>query len=272
MRITCEYCGALIDTEKASHNCCPNCGASFENNKQFQESNEQQKEFDQYMLEQERIETEEKRLRLEKQKQTLNFQKQNQNTVKAMRIGCIIPIFIVVGIIFLTVIGTMFDIFDTQKDMINNIQDEYEVNINEGKMYLDDEEKITVNFNEEAISQRAKVVINKCETYHYPYKKPPEGYVYVRVHFTVTNTFIESVYMFNEIYATYEIDDTIQEAETPTINSSDLGTKLKNGELRQGMSKQGWCYFTVPENTKFVVHCDNNVDIIIKPENILEGE
>ena len=98
MRITCEYCGALIDTEKASHNCCPNCGASFENNKQFQESNEQQKELDQYMLEQERIETEEKRLRLEKQKQTLNFQKQNQNTVKAMRIGCIIPIFIVVGI------------------------------------------------------------------------------------------------------------------------------------------------------------------------------
>ena len=139
-------------------------------------------------------------------------------------------------------------------------------------MYLDDEKKITVNFNEEAISQRATVVIDKYESYYYPYRKPADGYIYVRVRFTVTNTFTEPFYMFDEIYATYEKDGVIQEAEIPTISSDDLGTKLKGGELRNGMSKQGWCYFTVPIDSQFIVHCDNNVDIVIKPENISKGE
>ena len=268
MKITCEYCGAMIDTSKASLNCCPNCGASFEHNKQLKEGNEQQKEFDKYMLEQERIETEEKRIRLEKQKQALNFQKQGQNTAKVIRIGCIIPVFIIVGLIFCVVIGTMFDIFDTQKDIVNNMDNGYEVDINEGKMFLKDETPLSVSFNETATFQRTTIIADKCEVYNYPWTKPQEGYMYIRVHIIVTNTFTEPIDMFNEVYATYEKDGIQEEAESPTISSDDLGTKLKSGEIRENMSKQGWVYFTVPKDTNFIIHCDNNLKITIKPTDI----
>ena len=268
MKITCEYCGALIDTDKASLNCCPNCGASFEHNKQLKESNEQQKEFDKYMLEQERIETEEKQLRLERQKNAVRFQKQGQKTANAIRLGCIIPVFIFVGIIMLTIVGSIFNIVSTQKEMVNNISNEEQIDVNEGKMFLTDESPLAVNFNETATFQRTTIIADKCEIYDYPWKKPQEGYMYIRVHITVINTFTEPIDMFNEVYATYEKDGIQEEAESPTISSDDLDTKLKRGEIREGMSKQGWVYFTVPKNINFVIHIDDNLKITIKPINV----
>ena len=50
MKFHCEYCKELIDSEKDKK--CPNCGASYKNNKEYQklleERQQQKKEFDKY--------------------------------------------------------------------------------------------------------------------------------------------------------------------------------------------------------------------------------
>ena len=43
MSINCDYCGSSIDTTK--HNACPFCGASYNNNQEYQENLKLEKEL-----------------------------------------------------------------------------------------------------------------------------------------------------------------------------------------------------------------------------------
>lgn len=268
MKLTCEYCGAVIVVEDVKDGKCPCCGASFDKNEQFLEIEEYRRKFNQEMLEQERLRTEASKVELEKKKRRLRYERRVERSGRIARAGCLLPI-LIIGLFFgALVVSTV--VLDKPFDMPIEIPDLIEdaMDVNAGKMYIEGEEKITVKFNEKAVSERAEVVIDKAEIYNYPHKKPPTGMVYVRVHFTITNTSEEEFGLFNTIDATYVSDGVTVEAVSPTISSSDLDTKLRQGRLKPGLSTQGWVYFTVPKTGEFTVRCDKNVDIVISMKNV----
>ena len=257
LKITCEYCGSVMDTDKSDFDCCPNCGATFKNNKQLSEDAEQQRQFDNYILEKEKIETEQKRLRLEQQKRTMEFQNIGHKVSKAVSIGCAIPV-IIFGIFI--AVAIIFGICEG----LRQVSQEQEYNNNYTEVVAEEESPQTVNFNETAHFYKMDVIANQCEEYYYPWKKPNEGFMYVRVNMIVTNTSEEPIDMFEKIICTYKDGEYDIQAESPTISSSDLDTKLRGGTVESGMSTKGYVYFVVPENADFSIKCDKMLTINIK--------
>ena len=263
LKITCEYCGSVIDIEKSDCECCPNCGATFKDNKQLNEDAEQQRQFDNYILEKERIETEQKRLRLERQKLTIEFQHVGHKVSKAVSVGCAIPVIIFGILIAIAIVWGVFEgITQVKQEQAYN-----DVNYTEVIIEEEEESPQTVNFNETAHFNKIDVIANQCEEYYYPWKKPNEGFMYVRVNLIVTNTSEESADIFENIVCTYKDGEYDVQADSPTISSSDLDTKLRGGSIEPGMSAKGFVYFVVPENADFSIKCDKMLTINIKADD-----
>ena len=135
MKFHCEYCKELIDSEKDKK--CPNCGASYKNNKEYEklleEKKEQQKEFN--------------------------------NHVKKVSKLAIIPFFMI-PIIFIGVFALIVTMaIRSQKNFDNNFDDleeNVEEIINTSKDNLEEEKEVEpVIVNQEKSSADYKVKVEK---------------------------------------------------------------------------------------------------------------
>ena len=95
MKITCDYCNSVIDTE--TQKCCPNCGASYGGDKEIQAENERKRQM-------EDLNMQEQQLRIQQMQQQNGGQAPAKNTaVTALRIGCLVPL-VIFGIFFIIMI------------------------------------------------------------------------------------------------------------------------------------------------------------------------
>jgi predicted nucleic acid-binding Zn-ribbon protein len=266
MQINCEYCGAVFDTEE-TEGCCPKCGASFANNKKLQAKRAFEEELKRQKMEQRRIELEQKKLSLEKERSKEQFERTERKAGIIVRLIVTIPVLIVV---LAMIFGGVY-VFLQEKDNIKSGTSQETTNINDGKIFVDGESAQYIRFGDIAHFEKVDISIDKCEVYNYPWKKPADGFMYVRVFITNTNTSDETIFeMYEEVYCTYKLNGVTCEAESPTISSDDLDTKLRSGEIKSGLSRQGWVYFTIPVEGEFVVHFDNMLEIRMSASDILK--
>lgn len=114
MSINCDYCGSSIDTTK--HNACPFCGASYNNNQEYQENLKLDKELKELKLkelkerqefnrQQNELELEKEKIELEIKKKKKNLDKSDFSTVKPKKKksrlgqGCLVFLIIIAVII-----------------------------------------------------------------------------------------------------------------------------------------------------------------------------
>ena len=148
MKFFCEYCGNRIDAEIDRK--CPNCGASYRNNKNFikiqEEKNKQQE------------------INTEFKNEVMNH---TLGVMKVSKLFFIIPVFI-----FIVVIGVFITIF---------------INVKKDFDFKNDIESITVNFNEFGKIKEYGVKVTKYEVVENKFDKPEEGYEYVKFYLMVEN-------------------------------------------------------------------------------------
>ena len=219
MKFFCEYCGNRIDAEK-DHK-CPHCGASYKKNKKF--------------------------IKLEEEKNKnaqINNEYKNQiighvlGTMKFSKYFMIIPIIVFITI-FTIVIISFVNIGNKSKE--NNKIDN---SINVEEMFdsingtnSKDQEKITVNFNEFAETDKYKVKVEKYESVEDIFNEADE---LVKFHLVVenlttkeirkedVNCIVDGVAQTNDIYAGH--------SELPMYISRELAVK-------------GTATFIVPKDT-----------------------
>ena len=222
MKFFCEYCGNRIDAEK--DNKCPNCSASYKKNKSFIKMEEE----------------------LKKEKQLYNENRQKifnhvLSTFKFSRWFLLIPIFIFI-IIFVVVISI---INETRKNMnsetgfgengiIEEVEDFYQNMIKE-----EDEQEITVNYNEFAETKKYKVKVNKYAVEEDVFKKAEEDYEIVKFYLLVEN--LTDVIIDSEDVNC--IVDGIAQENYYYSGHSDLPFRINKGLTVKGTAK-----FIVPKN------------------------
>ena len=168
MKFFCEYCGNRIDAEVDEK--CPNCGASYKKNKSFIE------------LEKNRVQQNE--LNDEYKHKIINHV---LGTMKFSKVFMVIPILIF--IIVLTIIIVSFinfgkDVNDKEQENIIDVQEKLESIIDDNSK---EQEKVTVNFNEYAETQKYKVKVEKYEVVEDIFNEADEGYELVKFHLIVEN-------------------------------------------------------------------------------------
>ena len=91
MKITCDYCGTLIDTDK--YRSCPNCGGAYGNDHEVIKEKEKLDRADDLYFEKKELEND--RIRIENKNLMTNSaanSKTVQNAAKFMSLGCLLPI------------------------------------------------------------------------------------------------------------------------------------------------------------------------------------
>lgn len=96
MKITCDYCGAYIDTDKNSS--CPKCGGGFGNDSEIKGVADSYKE-DMYLQEQ-------VQMKAQQLKKFEARQKELDGQVKKVKIGCVVFTVLVLAVVIITV-GTL---------------------------------------------------------------------------------------------------------------------------------------------------------------------
>lgn len=167
MKFFCEYCGNRIDAEK-DHK-CPNCGASYKKNEKFLKLEEERKK--------------EQQVNNEYKHKVINHV---IDTMKVSRFLFVIPI------IFFAIIFTVVLISIINGAIKSNSNHDNNINAEEmfDSMFGEDskeQEKVTANFNEFAVTKEYKVKVEKYEVVEDIFNKADQGYQLVKFHLVVEN-------------------------------------------------------------------------------------
>lgn len=166
MKFFCEYCGNRIDGEKDKK--CPHCGASYKKNKKFIE------------LEKEKNENIE--MNNEYKKQIMDHV---VGTMKFSKFIFIIPV-----VFFLVILTAIIITFVGAKNKVkeNGTGEKIEEFFNSMvEEELKESEKITVNFNEFAETEKYNVKVEKYEVVEDIFHHADAGYELVKFHLIVEN-------------------------------------------------------------------------------------
>jgi uncharacterized C2H2 Zn-finger protein len=262
VKIICEFCGNAVDIKE--DDCCPACGASYKDNKDYQKKKELE-------LERERLVNESKKVQLEQAKKTNNTNNARYTSVaqRNKNIGC--AIYIVMAV--LAVIILCFSVLMESLDDYQNNNDTYpsdQTEQTEQKPVETIPEKkpefivSSGNFNEIINAGSYTVKIDEAkEIDRYPFTPKPE-HRYVAIHIVITNAYDEPMRLYNEtdICIVDGIQKTgywVKDYYAPSDHKID-----------PGVATEGWFVFEVP--TEFMVmsvKLDNYVTINISMEDII---
>lgn len=208
MKIKCEYCDSVINTRVDDE--CPNCGASYANNKEYLEYKKTEKEINKHFL---------------------DVFKKTQKT--AFIIPVVAMIFII--IIFLSIVTS----FNKSSKQVSNIINNRTTSTTTTTKKV--QEKLTVNYREEAVLNNYKVMVDSYEVFTSKFYKPGKGNEFVTFHFLVTNISNKpitslKVYCIVDGVSQNTVWDTERD-ELPSLIATDLKV-------------QGNYAFEVPKNAK----------------------
>lgn len=268
MKVTCEYCNSVVDTEK--NDACPNCGASLTESIKLKEdelreaqakrdAEERKLREKQHKLEQERIEAERGKMILDAVTNVAGRTRSVRNS-RALKAGCFIPIFIVVLLIIVSVA------FSVIRGISNGDFDNPFSEISDEDFFGDitekTPEKVEVNFGEKAVTPMYTVVcdeIKEVDSYPWTVQK---GYRYVAVHLILTNNLDE--------------EELLNEKTDFVVNGIAQDSRYLSGYKRisssfvtPGLSIDGYIIFEIPTDVKTAqLKYGNYITINIKPSDI----
>ena len=232
MHITCEHCGSTIDLDKDK--VCPNCGAPYNNNKEFKSV----KEYHQ----------KNKEMNLKEREMKLEHQKEVQETAKKVATGVFAGqavIFAISGIVFLLIIGGF--VFGISRN----------INRNAGK-----NEIITGNYNEYAVGKLYEMKcdgIEKIDNSKYNFHDNEK--IYYKFHILFKNK-SEDWISLNDIQLTYTDENGNED-----IKANKPHLSISYDELdyfaKEKMTYSGEVIFEIPEYVKDVKLRLNNITINI---------
>lgn len=235
MKIICEYCKNSIDTDKNDK--CPNCNASYHNNKEFKDRiKELQKEKE--------IELETRRLQNETYKTVLGHTNRVFDASKFIIIG--IVIFIMVPIIFIGAGALKRDV-NKAKELTNTTTKEIKVEANLGQYAETSEYKVMVD-----------KVINIDKLYNT--LTPSEGKEYKIFHIIVQNKLNKLLIL--PFHINCVVDDFAQKevyyiSKYPSLPSY----------VEKDLKVEGYALFEVPKGSKkFDIKYGDYVTIHIEEE------
>lgn len=218
MKIICEYCKNTIDTDKYSQ--CPNCMASYADNKEFKERIASLKE-------KEKIELERKQIQNETAKRLLN----HTNTIFKSQKYIFIFIIIIFSISMITGILIFSKGFKPSKTSSNNIKIT--------------EQESRVNLDEFGETSKYRVKVDKTMDLKklYDVFTPSEGKKYKVFHLLVENKLDKTLYLDEKINC---IVDDIAQKETYYFTKYPSLPSYVDKDLKV----EGYVIFEVPKDAK----------------------
>ena len=267
LKATCAHCGHAIDLEKDG--ACPKCGAAYDRSKHVERYNELQDEMNQVKVDTAKAELESLKLdNARKRQQLQNNQNDRYNSEPIVRRKNY-PLVAVLIIIGLLAIGFICASMTAINDVMGQINSE---RVTEATPAPIAETPVEVGFNESAELIQYSVICDKVEEYYYPYESPQEGFRYLRMHLIVTNKTDKDFRVWDSMKCTYMKGDYEINAETCTINSNDLSTKIYRKNVPAHSSAEGWVYFEVPADTEIKLYCGDYVTLNLSSYTVLDGD
>lgn len=233
MKIHCSYCEALIDTDK--HSICPVCGAEI-NQKELQDNLKQEQKKKELELDEKEADIVRRQLENKRIEQRLKREKKNESATRILRIGCMIPILLVVGIFCLMLILSA-------KNVINN---ETETEPTE-TIYIEPYHE--AKFEEVVHTKNYDVVLDEWKYFEPLSYAKQSGMKYLAVHFTITNISEQEILSDEPIYCYDENGKQCQ--KVVSLFDEDKSLKLEKQWIQSGKMLKGWYYFEVPENMNY---------------------
>lgn len=234
MKITCNYCGELVDINKYSS--CPNCGASMADNDEYQQhvkkADELKERNRQLEYQKQQAEIQKRTLENERIRNQINTEKQSAKFTKNAKLGCLIPIIITVVLLCL---GLAMSIFTDGK-----INDD---SIPTTEPYVEPYHEVIAG--ETVQTRDYNVILDKWGYYKPNSYAIRDGEKYIKFHFTYTNTSEEKIYDNEQIYC-YDSNGKSCRSQN-SISDEDRLAGFKSQTVMPGKSYSGWIYFCIPE-------------------------
>ncbi len=235
MKITCEHCGSIIDTEHDKK--CPTCGAPYAKSKEYEEVKQSKKKDKDYDYREREADIKAKELNNEIIEKTLKTSKKIT----------IIPI--IIFIVFIIIFIFVFKQINNTSKKINNQNS----NINNNNNILDlnevKEQTIIGNFNETLQTDSFDIKCDKITTYSYDEfekKQKDKNTTYYNFHFVFTNK-TNSWQTLNNINLTYTDDNNNPNivAKKPSMNVKESKNEL-DFFAKEKLSYSGNITFEIP--------------------------
>lgn len=253
MKITCEHCGTLIDTEKDKK--CPGCHAPYRDNKEYKkvkEINDKKADYD----------LREREADIRKKEIENDILESQTKTVKRIKTTTIISL-IIFTIIFLFVIYGAIKIFTTNKPK----EIFYNNNLNE--IEEQEEQPITVSFKETATMNKYDIKCDDIREYKYDwYEKGnyrDKNVKYYAFHIIFNDKSNFGLTLLNEIKLTYTDDKGNENISAKTImpNTKESSSSLPHF-TKSNDKVSGNIFFEIPNYVKDIKIKFKKVTINIK--------
>ena len=257
MKITCEHCGTIIDTDKDKK--CPSCHAPYSDNKEYSKVKDFKNKNVDYDLREREADIRKKEISND------ILEKQTQIVKKAS----IIPIvfFIIFIVIFIFIFKQVFSqIKDDEKNinLHNNIPD-----IVNGRNEEEEEKNIVVNFKENAVTKNYEMTCDDVREYKYDwYEKGdyrPKDIKYYAFHIIFKNKSKNSLFLHNNIKLTYTDN---KGNENISAKSHSANTKESHDSLelypKAESNYSGNIFFEIPNYVNDIKIVYDKVTIEIK--------
>ena len=246
MKIICEYCGSTIDVNKDDK--CPNCMASYKDNKMFKE----------------RIEDLKKEKELEYEEKKLNMENKRMANEQAKRIlGAFAKVSIVSKIIFIIPL-IMFILIITLaiKQFNNNSNRESTINHLTTTTTKIKEKEVTVHLNEYGEVTNYKVKVDEIISLDklYGVLSPSENKKFKVFHIIVENKLDKTIRLdqrINCIVDGYVQKETFYYSKYPDLPYS----------LDAGLKTEGYVIYEVPKDaSEYTIKYGDYINIVLKEE------
>ena len=256
MKITCDHCGCVIDTEKDKK--CPNCGAPFSKNKEYEGVKNIKKKQTDYDFREREADIHSKELQNQIVENTLNGM---NKASKFSKVIVFIVLLVFIGI-FVTIIlrfNSLKTVETNKPDNSTNILDI--LNNNDKK-----EENVTINYNENYSNEEFEIKCDNISNYEYDYFEKEErrgNYNYYNFHIIFKNK-TDSWKVLNTINLTY-IDENGNEdivAKVHSPNSKEAANTL-DFFAKDIVTYSGNMTYEIPKYVKDVKLKYQNVTITI---------
>lgn len=264
MQIICEFCGASVNIKE--DDICPNCGASFADNKDYQERK-------QIELEREKLKNQKQKQELDRHNQVEHQRRQQIQLSKRSPVTNLIVFLIVCGIIFsfitfASIIASIGEMFEDPQDDVHNVienptkPDEPEETepIDPGPQYVTVSGKVNELINNGVYDLKIDEI---KEITRYPFT-PKKDHTYIAVHFVITNRYKESMKLY-EKYVNLTADG-VQQASYWDSTYYDMSSN----NVSPNLSIEGYEVWEIPVNFENIqIFYGNYITIDVTPEDIV---
>lgn len=245
MQIHCEFCGFMIETN--NEDCCPNCGATYDENKEYEKLKLLELEKERIKNEKEKAELKRKAAAEKRKEEKRKIEKRKQSLGVGILIFFIVIMFIIPGLVGM-VLGIMESV--NPETSMEEIEDEHYINA-------------TAKFNEFADNTTYAVKVDRVEEINKTDYYIPEGYMCIAVHIIIKNTSYDDIQVWTPSVNCI-VDGFVQDF-TYDVNYKDITTNF----VAPGLSTDGYAIFKIPENMSTIqLQYDQYITIDIGPENI----